>query len=260
MRAVATICNGAYSVLLPHWLSKIKRLTDMPVYVFTLTDTVPVEGQDCNFIPIDSTGNPFPVDIPDHACAEKLRIFKHLPAEVTEVLFLDIDVMVLNDFWSNTPYFDICREKFVATLDLFVGYKERMEDEFQPFDPSFRMKFLPDGRYHYFNTGVFFASRAIYAEAFDQFLEVWKSYVETLGRYPSIFDQNIFNYCVIRFGMEVEWLPIQCNCLRQYDKVVEGGRVLLNGLKVNAMHFNGGTIELKLARWLEFERELEVLG
>ena len=257
MKALVTICDASYSVLLTHWLGKIRKLTDLPVFVLALGNIDSDPSLDCNIIQVDPTGNPFPTNLPDHACAEKLRLFRHLPSSASEILFLDIDLMVLHDFWNDAPYFEMSEQKFVATQDLFVGYKEKMEDEFRPFDAPFRMKFFPDGGWYYFNTGVFFASRDAHAEMFDGFLAVWKQYVEMLGKYPSIFDQNVINYCLIRFGVEAEPLPVQNNCLRQYPKILENGEFFLYGLRVNALHFNGGTIELKLARWLEAEKEME---
>lgn len=231
-------------------------MTDLPVVVLTLEGADITGMADCEIVRVSNAGNPFPSDLPDHACAEKLRVFKHVPEAISEILFLDVDVLVLNDFWSEKGYFSLSHKAFIASLDLFVGYKEKMEDEFKVYDPSFQMKFLPDGNYLYFNTGVFFASRKKHEAVFTKIVDVWIDYVHRIARYPSIFDQNIFNYCMIAFGMEVMPMPIQNNCLRQYTKVIDSGRVYLDGLEVSAIHFNGGDAETKLSRWLEFEKEL----
>lgn len=256
MKAIVTVCDKRYKILLPHWLKRVKAVTDLPVVVLALEGAGINATSGCEIIKVSSAGNPFPPDLPDHACAEKLRVYKHLPESISEILFLDLDVLVLNDFWNVKDYFSLCREAFIASLDLFVGYKEKMEEEFRVYDPSFRMKFLPDGNYLYFNTGVFFASREKHEAAFAKVVDVWVDYVGATAHYPSIFDQNIFNYCMIVFGMEVMPMPIQNNCLRQYPKVIDSGRLLLNGSEVNAVHFNGGDAEIKLTRWLEFEKEL----
>jgi hypothetical protein len=256
MKAVVTICSRDYHLLLPYWLARIRRVTSLPIFVVTPKGNSIDAEMDCEFLEASTDGNPFPIDRADHACAEKLRIFDHVPRRVSEVLFLDLDVMVLDDFWSMASYFERSRSAFIACPDLFVGYKERMEEEFRPFDPSFRMKYLPDGCHHYFNTGVFFASRDLHSGMFKECLRTWVSYIRTVGRYPSIFDQNLINYCLIAFNVPVEAMPVQNNCLRQYGAVVDGCGVLLNGMNVNAMHFNGGEAPLKLSRWLDFESRL----
>lgn len=257
MEAIVTVCGGSFRMLFPRWLERLRRITDLPIFALLLEGTEVGPQPNCQAIPVNAAGNPFPPERYEHACAEKQRIFRHLPTEVSEVLCLDLDVLVLNDFWSVAGYFARSREVLVASPDLFVGYKEKMEGEFRLFDPSFRMKYLPDGQYYYFNTGVFFASREAHAYLFARCLETWARYAVTLGRYPSIFDQQIFNYCLIAFGASVEPMPIRNNCLRQYPKEIQNGRVFLEGAEVNAMHFNGGDANIKLARWIEFERALE---
>ena len=199
---------------------------------------------------------PFPLIFQITRAREKVRVFDHLPREISEILFLDADVMVLKDFWSDQSYFSACRQSFIASPDLFVGYKEKMEDEFRIYDPSFRMRFFPDGKYRYFNTGVFFASREKHSGLFTKTIDLWADYVHKTGRYPSVFDQNVINYALIRFNVEVTPMSVQNNCLRQYPKIVTSGRVFLDGLEVNAVHFNGGDAETKLSRWIEFEKEL----
>lgn len=258
MQTIVTVCNKDYQILLPHWLEKIRSVTAMPVMVLALAGTETSTIPDCTIITVNPVGNPFPADLPDHACAEKLRIFHHLPKDVDDILFLDVDLMVLNDFWTGDDYLRSSRHSFIAAPDLFVGYKEKMEVEFQPFDPGFRMKFFPDGQYFYFNTGAFFASRTAHGRFFAESLKVWSDYVALTGKYPSIFDQNVFNYCLIRFGVDVIPMPIQNNCLRQYNPDWVDGRLQLHGKTVNAYHFNGGNADIKLRRWQELNQHLEV--
>jgi len=203
-------------------------------------------------------GNPFAADLPDFACAEKLRLFEYLPKNIASIFFLDLDVLVLQNFWDEKNYFEESSRSLVICPDTFVGYKEKMEDEFRPFDPDFRMKFNPDGSYFYFNTGVFFASKSLHGKLFLTFLSIWKDYISSQGKLPSVFDQNLINYCVIKHGLDVLSLPLQSNCLRQYGAVVENGRLTLNREPVNAYHFNGGDGDIKRVRWLEFLQKLEV--
>jgi hypothetical protein len=258
MPTIVTICTKDYEPLLPLWLGRIRAITPLPVTVLAVGATIVHPALDCTIIPINPSGNPFPPGTPDHACAEKLRIFDHLTQEVEDVLFIDVDVLVLNDFWTGSGYFDHSRQALIAAPDLFVGYKEKMEEEFYPFDPNFRMKHFPNGGYFYFNTGVFFAARSAHANLFSRFLEVWIRYVRSTGKYPSIFDQNLINYCLITFNTEVAPMPIQNNCLRQYNPAVFEGSVLLHGRTVNAYHLNGGTAETKLSRWHDFAKQLGV--
>lgn len=257
MRAIVSVCNQGYLGLLPEWLSCIRRVSSLPVFVLALPGTEVPDTPGCHIVPINSEGNPFPSELPDHACAEKLRIFKFLPPDVTEILFLDLDVIALNNFWDGSGYFEASLSSWVACPDLFVGYKEKMEAEFHPFDPEFRMTYLWNGWYHYFNTGVFFASRAAHADLFDRVVETWAAYVRQVGDYPKCFDQNMFNYCLIAWGIPVTIMPIHNNCIRQYPTVMHDGHLFLDGQEVNVMHFNGSAGEKKLMRWREFMQALE---
>lgn len=259
MKAIVTVCDKGYSGLLPHWLEAIRNLTRIPVYVLALEDSGIGKHVGCSIVSVSSSGNPFPRNFPDHACAEKQRIFMHLPQEVTHVLFLDVDVLALRNFWDDSEYFADSEQAFVACKDLFVGYKEKMEEEFRPFNLYFRMKFFEDGSYHYFNTGVFFASRVAHESLFSDAFSIWKKYVKQTGKFPSIFDQNVFNYCLIAFNVPVLPMPVHNNCLRQYEKRMEKGCLFLeDNREVNAFHFNGGDAELKLKRWNTLLREMEL--
>src|SRR3989344_583824 len=257
MRAIATICNRDYAGLLEYWLGALQKISDLPVFVFCIDGFSPSLPENAVQIMVDATTNPFPVNTPDHVCAEKLRLFEHLPPHITQVLFLDVDILVQHPFWKSEDYFSISEKMIVMCPDLFVGYKEKMESEFQPFDFSFKMKYNHDGSYFYFITGIFFASRTAHAEWFSKFLKTWTEYVKVIGKYPSIFDQNIFNYCLIKNNLPVYQMQTVNNCLRQYEnQTVEGEELLLNGKIVNAYHFNGGDGLKKLKRWEEMLSKL----
>lgn len=258
MKALVSICNFSYSKLLRLWYSAIRKMSDIQIYVILLNEFVPENISGINFISANPGGNPFSPELPDHACAEKLRFFRHLPQEINSVFFLDIDVLALQNFWDNTEYFEASKRYLVMCPDQFVGYKEKMEEEFRLFDPAFRMKFNLDGSYFYFNTGVFFANRKLHEKLFSQILDVWQKYVSSQGRMPSIFDQNIINYCLIKYGVNVLAMPIQNNCLRQYGAVIQNGKLILNGKSVKTYHFNGGDGEIKYSRWMDLLDRLEV--
>lgn len=258
-RSIVTICNADYATLLEPWFAAIRRTTNLPIFILCLNGYIPPRQTGLKFIRVDSAGNPFPENLPDHACAEKMRVFEHLPQMIDQVLFIDVDVLVINSFWDDGDYFERSCRQLVMCPDLFIGYKEKMEAEFQTYDPSFRMKFNLDGSYFYFNTGVFFASRQMHGPWFRQFLGIWKDYVSKLSTYPSIFDQNVFNYCLIRHGLDVHQMPVLNNCLRQYEsQTMAAGRILLNGKPINAYHFNGGDSAKKLERWRDMVCRLEV--
>ncbi len=255
---IVTICNASYAGLLEPWLAAIRKLTEFPVTVLCLNEFCPATEFFCRTVEVAEGGNPFPSDLPDHACAEKLRVFEHIP-DADRILFIDLDVLVLRSFWEQESYFDIAGSKLVLAPDLFVGYKEKMEEEFHPYDPTFRMRHTEDGGFFYFNTGVFFASREAHAKWFRRFLLIWKDYIDKIGKRPSIFDQNMLNYCLIRYGLPVHPMPVTNNCLRQYETLeISAGRLLLNGREVNAYHFNGGDGVKKLERWRVMLRKLEV--
>lgn len=257
MRSIVTICNKSYSILLPYWLDKIRAITDLPVQVLVFNDVEKNLSLKCSYQEINTDGNPFPNDKPDFACFEKMRIFKHLPKDINEILFIDIDAMVLNDFWTKESYFEKSRESWMGCKDFFVGYKEKMEEEFQIYDPDFKMKYYDDGTFFYFNTGVFFASREKHEELFNKFTGTWIDYVTKTGKYPSIFDQNMFNYCFIRYDTQIIPMPTENNCIRQYNPEIKDGRLYLKDKLVNVMHFNGGEAEIKLNRWKELAGKLK---
>ncbi len=255
--AIVTICSPNYSPLLNLWISALKPLTSIPLYVLTTHNFVPTTQSGVSVISVDPSGNPFPSTTPDHVCAEKLRLFKHLPQEVTRILFLDVDIWVLRPFWHFDGGFDGSRDVLSMCPDLFVGYKEKMNNEFQPFDPSFQMRYNSDGTYHYFNTGAFFASRDAHASLFSKFLETWDDYITRMPSYPSIFDQNVINYCLIKYGVEVQPMSLHNNCLCDYEpEIRRDGSLMLNGQPVNAYHFNGDDAQTKYSRWLNMEANL----
>lgn len=257
MNAIVTICNGAFSGLIDPWYSQLRKITSMPIFVLCLNGFMPKKRNGLQTISVDPDGNPFAPDLPDFACAEKLRLFQHLPENITSALFLDLDLLVLRNFWDEKNYFDESQQRLIICPDTFVGYKEKMEDEFQPFDPNFRMKFNSDGSYFYFNTGVFFASRALHGKFFPEFLSIWKKYVESQGKLPSVFDQNLVNYCLIKYQLDVLQLPLHSNCLRQYGAEIKDKQLMLNDELVNVYHFNGGDSIIKRARWMELLQQLE---
>jgi len=257
MNAIATVCNKEYSPLLKYWLSAIRKVSNTSIFVLCLNE-YNSKYKGINTIKVNPIGNPFPLDKSDHACAEKIRLFKFLPKEINSILFIDVDILILKPFWEEENFFSISRNKLVICPDLFVGYKEKMEEEFRPYDPNFRMKFKTDGSYFYFNTGVFFSSREKHEDWFGRLLCIWKDYVDKTLSYPSIFDQNVFNYCLIKDSMDIFDMPIINNCLRQYQtQHIDRGKILLNNQVVNAYHFNGGDALKKLRRWKNLLLKME---
>lgn len=258
-RAIVTICNEGFGPLLEHWVSATRKVSDLPLVILCLNGFQPrIDVDGLMLVDVNPNGNPFPLGI-DHVYAEKLRIFQHIPKCLSEILFLDLDILLLSAFWESEDYFSMSRENLVLCPDLFVGYKEKMEAEFRSYDQSFRMQFNPDGSYFYFNTGVFFVSRGAHALWFERFLEVWVDYVRVMKRHPSLPDQHLINYCLIKFGIPVYQMSLVNNCLRQYEvQTIRDGRVWLNDQAVQAYHFNGGDCQKKVERWVNMLRDLEV--
>lgn len=205
----------------------------------------------------NSNGNPFSINSYEYVCAEKLRIFEHIPQNINRVLFIDLDVFVLNNFWARHDYFKKCDRFLIITPDISVGYKEKLNDEFKQFDSNFAIKHFPNGNYYYFNTGVFFASRKKHSQFFHNVLDTWNKFFKFSGKHPSIFDQNVFNYCLNKSPIPVITMPLQNNCLRQYCVSNIDGKIYLDKKIVMAMHFNGGDrVSIKLKRWKEFEKNV----
>lgn len=264
MQAIVTLCNKSYIKLFPKWLNAVNKYSNLPMYLLVSNDVDISQEQivswgklNCHIIQMNKKGNYFPEDSSEHACAEKLRLFKHLPAYITKILFIDVDILILDNFWDKDNYFERSDIDIMLCQDLFVGYKEKMEEEFKPFDPDFKMKFFPDQTYFYFNTGVFFASRQSHANMFEDILLTWQNYVKQTGKYPSVFDQNVFNYFLIKHDIPVGKIPIQNNCIRQYDPWIYNSQMFLEGEKVAGFHFNGGDADIKLSRWNILEKYLE---
>lgn len=255
MRAIVTLCDGCYQPLLPLWLTRLRILTELPVYIIALPGFSATVHDLCQIVRVDHTANPMPSGSWEYGLAEKLLVFEHLPTEVTEILFLDVDVLVLGDFWS-TGHFEQCTHSLVICQDFFVGYKEHLEQQFAVFDPSFQMGFYPDGTYRYYNSGVFFASRALHAREFRNCLEVGRAFIQRVGSPPPLFDQSLLNYWIVKTELAVTVMPIENNCLRHYSPAIQEGKMVLGGKKVNAYHFNGGTPTIKHTRWLQVENLL----
>lgn len=258
-RAIVTICDEGFGPLLSRWISAVKKVSDLPMIALCLDGFRPDHNIDgLMLITVNPNGNPFQTDIA-HVYAEKLRIFQHIPKFVSEILFLDLDVLLLERFWKTRDYFDMSKEKLVICPDLFVGYKEKMGDEFQAYDQTFHMQFNPDRSYFYFNTGVFFASREIHAKWFEKFLDIWIDYVRVIKKHPLLYDQHLINYGLTKYGLAVHQMSILNNCLRQYEiQNVRDGNILLNEKKIRAYHFNGGDCEKKVGRWVNMLKNMGV--
>ena len=256
-----TIIDGNYGVLFSYWLTGVKSFIQEPVFVLVADEDGErwrsvcrdeavgwIEAYDRHELSGEST---------HHATAKKCFLFDYLPAEVESILFLDVDALVVSPINVEGYFAKAETGRLLLVVDYYVGYKEKLEQEMQMFDPEFQMKFFDDGRYFYFNTGVFFVGRDSRV-FFRRVYRDWVSYYHQTGQLPSIYDQNILNYGMIKYGQSIEELPTTMNCLRQYQYTIQWPRILLGEKQVQIIHFNGGTPDLKLERMQPFV--VNVLG
>jgi hypothetical protein len=172
---------------------------------------------------------------------------------ISAVLLTDVDVMVLRDFWTAPQYFHHSHSHIVASPDLYVGYKEQMEEEFRPYDATFRLRRVAGDGWWYFNTGVLFISRKCHSEFLASCVTTWLDFISLTGKAPRLWDQHIFNYRITRDRIAILPLSPCNNCLRQYPFVLSQCGPSLHGEYCGALHFNGGEPQVKHERWLAME-------
>jgi hypothetical protein len=244
--AVCTIVSASYVPLFSIWLAGVRRFLPFEVVVLDVSpDRVLSRVRcDCEIIPVRSR-HALSISEAHHATGWKLQVFNALPARYDGVVFIDVDVMCLSVPVTLCAAAARQSANMAMAVDYFVGYKETLEDEMRLFDRNFRVRFFPDGRQYYFNTGVWWAPR-ITTNLFEEAFVAWNHYYAATGRLPSIWDQNIFNYVITKSQTAIDELPVTENCLRQYAPSRDKhGHLVVNGQLVNLMHFNGGTVEAK---------------
>src|SRR3989344_3575970 len=124
MNALVTVCTESYAPLTLLWLQRMKKLTRLPIFLVCVSRWRH-DFTDATVILAEASTNPFPQDTPGHACAEKLRVFRYLPKKIDHILFVDVDIMVINSFWDD-GLFASSRAQLMIVPDHFVGYKEKM--------------------------------------------------------------------------------------------------------------------------------------
>jgi lipopolysaccharide biosynthesis glycosyltransferase len=244
---VVTIVNYPYLCLLDGWVKRVRSfLNPTAIYVICADDDSWKSCEGGEFIRLKGpSSHELSISKMHHASALKLFLFDLLPQSVTQCVFLDVDIIALN-LVEPSAFIPPSDELISLVPDYFVGYKEKMESEFRLFDPAFKLKFYPDGRHYYFNLGVFRASRPI-QPMFKSIYKEWDNFIRRIGKPPSILEQNMVNYHLMKNDINVHELPISLNCLRSYSIVVKGGAVYYNTEPVSLFHLNGSKPREKLA-------------
>lgn len=245
--AVVTVVSDSFEPLLDLWITRVKACFDFPIVVLDAT-TIGISSRwSCvEYVRVGQHNLSIREDI--HAAGWKLLVELVLPRRYTGVFFLDLDILCIER--PKTLFKYACQEpsKIAMSVDHFVGYKEILEQEMREFDKQFAMRFFDDGRFYYFNTGVWWSPRrklSFFLKAY----QYWEKYYLKVGRLPAILDQNIFNYAASKHNELINELPSSENCLRQYPFVLSAdARPVLDGTPVSLFHFNGGDAALKLER------------
>ncbi|MCU1284111.1 MAG: hypothetical protein JWO13_461 [Acidobacteriales bacterium] len=190
-----------------------------------------------------------PLDMASQSCALKLRIWEAMP-DAKQHIFIDVDMLMLT--WPS-EFLETGSSKLFASRDGYIGFKEKMKDEFAFLNEDWSPCFDAEGR-KYANTGLLISNPS-HALFFANVLHKWAEFFRKSGKPPSIWDQNVFNYCLDlgRFGLSwngVQLLDASFNSLKEYPNYVnlDLGYLSLNGEAVKLLHFNGGSPLLKYCR------------
>lgn len=260
--AIAVPIVGRHFVLLPLFLQSLLRVTSLEVFLLTdpgcrgrLTELLGAWNLDDKVQVVESRPiEGVPDDAASQGCALKLVCWEFLPAVIQNVIILDSDVVVLQDFISDVLNPVVQHSRLVLARDSYVGFKERMGDDFailgEPWQPSFDEQ----GRRLYCNTGLIGATRS-HRTFFLEVLDTWRRIVALKQCNPPLWDQGVLNFCldVGRYlcrWSDVEVLDERFNALKEYDIVLnlDSSQVSLDDQAVTMLHFNGGDIITKYAR------------
>lgn len=245
--AIVTVVSDSFEPLLELWISRVSSCFDLPIVVFDATKTgVRSRWAWVECVRVGRHSLSMREDL--HAAGWKLLADRALPRRYTGMVFLDLDTLCIRHPQRLLECAEQGVSRIAMSVDRFVGYKEALEEEMRRFDNRFAMQFFDDGRFYYFNTGVWWAPRHK-LEFFAKAYEYWESYYSKVGCLPAILDQNIFNYAICKHSEVIEELPGSENCLRQYPFTFGGdGRPVLEDTAVSILHFNGGDAALKFER------------
>lgn len=261
--SITTVATGQYLILVLFFIKSVRFwTTDTPIYLFVnpaeVQQTVKLlKLSKCenNVICVGVPPIPYlPDDSAIQGCARKLLVWDFLPQEFTHSIFLDVDTVVVGNLFEELVNVLDISERLLLARDSYIGFKEKMEEEFAPLKREWRATFDSNGVRKYCNTGLIVSSRRD-SLFFQEVLREWGKFIELTGESPSIWDQNIFNYCLDVNSFSKNWndvliLDERFNALKEYEIFVDldNSMISLAGKPVLLMHFNGGDILMKIAR------------
>lgn len=261
---IVTCATKEYRLLLPLFIRTITEIYDISIVIVTLS-----EDEEALREYVDAFNLPrnvkihalppialLPQDAATQGCALKLRVWDVLPPSTYRCLFLDVDIVLVTDICKQINPEILMSSGIIAVRDEYIGYKEKMAEEFAPLGHPWVPHFDADGNRLYCNTGLLISSRH-HALFFAHVLRLWSHFVDHTGNNPSIWDQNIFNYCLDLPSAHspCTWrdmvvLNPQFNALKEYPIYIDldRGVTCLKEQPVYALHFNGGNLVAKYAR------------
>lgn len=261
--AFVTVCLGSHLVMAPLFVRSVRKYyKHIPMYLLTRESDIQTIKSLLNLAGLEQEVICVAIaDIPGlymedatQACARKLSFWGALPPKVLRVALIDIDAVLLGDLLGEIGVDRLKSSKMCLVRDSYIGFKEIMGKEFSVLERSWEPIYDALNRRKYCNTGLVISSRH-HQIFFDEVIDMWREFTKRVGTNPSIWDQNVFNYC-LDLGQfhstwnEVEILDEHYNTLKEYriELNLDRGFLLLDNSPVLLLHFNGGDTITKYAR------------
>lgn len=258
-----TVVLGQYLVLAPFFIKSVRNWQGN-VPIFLLVESSEFQRAERFLKPLLLADNieliethnvqGIPNDMETQGCARKLLIWSWLPNRVTRTILIDIDTVIVGNLIKALRKVPKRVNYLCLARDNYVGYKERIGEEFEILGRDWKPSFDNKGRRKYCNTGLIMCNRE-HQSFFNEVLDEWRLFVRLTGVNPSIWDQNVFNYCLDVGSFSCSWddvciLDEPFNVLKEYEVVIDLDRsiVSLSGERVIVLHFNGGDIITKFSR------------
>ncbi len=261
--SITTVATGQYLVLVPFFIKSVREWSsEITIYLFVNPTEVELAVKflklskcEHNVICVGVPPLPYlPDDLAIQGCARKLLVWDFLPPIFTHSIFIDVDTVVVGNLFEELENVLNISDQLLLARDCYVGFKEKMGDEFAPLEREWRPHFDKNNVRKYCNTGLI-VSRREDSVFFQEVLAEWSKFIELTGKSPSIWDQNIFNYCLDVGSFSKCWKDVfildeRFNALKEYEIFVDldSSMISLAGEPVLLMHFNGGDLLTKIAR------------
>lgn len=261
--SITTVATGKYLALVPFFIKSVREWTnEIPIYLFVNPGEVQnavklLRISKCEHKVICVGVLPLsylPDDPAIQGCARKLLVWDFLPPTFTHSIFIDVDTVVVGNLFEELENVLNKSDQLLLARDCYVGFKEKMVEEFAPLEREWQPHFDKNDVRKYCNTGLI-VSRPEDSIFFREILAEWSKFIELTGKSPSIWDQNIFNYCLDVSSFNKSWddvfiLDERFNALKEYEIFVDLDKSMISlaGNPVLLMHFNGGDLLTKIAR------------